>query len=212
MKMGVAVSNEKKRAVYAPDTNFFIQCKNAIDVDWHLVSNADSVLLVVLNEVHREIDRLKSGGNVRRARRAKAISSQLRELIVTGQDEVELRASGPAVSLRLAPRLDPKRMKPDHYDLNSADERIAEEAKTCSDCFFDGGLALLSHDGMPLRAAQLMVCMYAPSQMRGSCHQSQANKIGPSRSSMIDWQHWRGKRRALNFALTTKPLTASLEN
>lgn len=156
------MSTNKKRAVYAPDTNFFIQCKDAAEIDWSLVSDADSVLLVVLNEVHREIDRLKSGGNTRRARRAKAISSQLRGLIMSGQEATELRASGPAVFLSLAPRLDAKRGKPDDYDPTSADERIAEEAKACADSFFDGELSLLSHDGMPLRAAQLMGVSVCP--------------------------------------------------
>lgn len=156
------MSSDKKTAIYAPDTNFFIQCKDAAEIDWSLVGDADKVLLVVLNEVHREIDRLKSGGNTRRARRAKAISSQLRSLIVASQEEAELRASGPAVSLRLAPKLDPKRVKPEDYDPSSADERIAEEALACSEGFFEGGLILLSHDGMPLRAAQLMGVQVCP--------------------------------------------------
>lgn len=153
---GLVLNNNKKVAIYAPDTNFFIQCKDAAEIDWSLVSDADKVLLVVLNEVHREIDRLKSGGNTRRARRAKAISSQLRSLIVASQEEAELRASGPVVSLRLAPKLDPRRVRPEDYDSTSADERIAEEAMACSEGFFGGKLTLLSHDGMPLRAAQLM--------------------------------------------------------
>ncbi|HBO2318254.1 PIN domain-containing protein [Pseudomonas aeruginosa] len=154
--------SSKKTVVFAPDTNFFIQCKDAVEIEWSLVSNADKVLLVVLNEVHRELDRLKSGGNTRRARRAKAVSSQLRDLIVSDQEEVELRPSGPAVSLRLAPRLDPQRAKPDGYDAASADERIAEEANACSEEHFDGNLILLSHDGMPLRAAKLMGVQICP--------------------------------------------------
>ncbi|HHM5104700.1 TPA: PIN domain-containing protein [Pseudomonas aeruginosa] len=154
--------SSKKTVVFAPDTNFFIQCKDAVEIEWSRVSNADKVLLVVLNEVHRELDRLKSGGNTRRARRAKAVSSQLRDLIVSDQEEVELRPSDPAVSLRLAPRLDPHRAKPDGYDAASADERIAEEAKACSEEHFDGNLILLSHDGMPLRAAKLMGVQICP--------------------------------------------------
>ena len=156
------MGSDRNTAIYAPDTNFFIQCKDAVEIDWSLVSDADKILLVVLNEVHREIDRLKSGGNTRRARRAKAISSQLRGLIVANQEEAELRASGPSVSIRLAPKLDPKRVKPGDYDPSSADERIAEEALACSEGFFEGGLILLSHDGMPLRAAQLMGVQVCP--------------------------------------------------
>lgn len=152
----------KKVAIYAPDTNFFIQCKDAAEIDWPLVNDAEKIVLVVLNEVHREIDRLKSGGNTRRARRAKVVSSQLRSLIVASQEEVELRAAGPAVSLTLAPRLGPNRVKLDDYDSTSADERIAEEAKACSEAFFNGKLILLSHDGMPLRAAQLMGVQACP--------------------------------------------------
>lgn len=156
------MSGAKKRAIYAPDTNFFIQCKDAVEIDWSLVGDADSVLLVVLNEVHREIDKLKSGGNARRAKRARAISSQLRALIFSSEEEIEVRRSGPAVFLTLAPRQDPTREKPEGFDPNSADERIAEEAKACSDSFFDGELTLLSDDGMPLRAAQLLWMKICP--------------------------------------------------
>lgn len=156
------MSRDKQTTIYAPDTNFFIQCRDAFEIEWSLVSDADKILLVVLNEVHREIDRLKSGGNTRRARRAKAVSSQLRTLIVAGQEEAELRVSGPTVALRLAPKLDPRRSKPEDYDSSSADERIAEEALACSQRHFEGNLILLSHDGMPLRAAQLMGVQVCP--------------------------------------------------
>jgi hypothetical protein len=150
------LTSEIKRAIYAPDTNFFIQCKHPNEIDWSLVNDANEVQLVVINEVHREIDSLKSGGNGRLAKRARTISSQLRGLVVSGEGATEVRRSGPAVYLRLAPRLDPFREKPNGFDPTSADERIAEEAKACSDGFFHGELVLLSHDGMPLRAAQLM--------------------------------------------------------
>lgn len=148
--------------IYAPDTNFFIQCKDAIEIEWSLVCDAEEVVLVVLNEVHREIDRLKNGGNARRARRAKVISSQLRNLIVASQEQIELKTSAPKVFLKLAPRLNPDRIKPANYDASSADERIAEEAKACGEEAFDGNITLLSHDGMPLRAAQLLGVSICP--------------------------------------------------
>jgi hypothetical protein len=156
------LNREEKTAIYAPDTNFFIQCKDAAELDWSLVSDAENILIVVLDEVHREIDRLKSDGNTRRARRARAISSKLRSLIVDNQEELALRMSSPAVSLRLAPRLDPKKVKPNNYDSTSADERIATEAKVCSEDFFNEKLTILSHDGMPLRSAKMMGLQACP--------------------------------------------------
>lgn len=138
------------RAIYAPDTNFFLQCKDPEHIDWSLVSDATSVLIVVLREVQKEIDQLKSAGNLRRAARARKMSGLLRELISTRAPEKPL---SPNISIALAPRTSLTQPRHELLDLSSADDRVVAESMACSKEFYDGNLVLLTHDMYPLSIA-----------------------------------------------------------
>lgn len=142
------------RAIFAPDTNFFLQCKDADQLDWSLVCEAPSVLIVVLREVQKEIDRLKNGGNTRRSARARKLSTVLRDVIRSGQSEMTIRGGGPVVSIAFAPRLDPDRERPAMLDASSADDRVVEEALACSHAYYNGELVLLTNDMYPLGVAR----------------------------------------------------------
>jgi len=143
-------------AIFAPDTNFFLQCKPPDQLNWSLVTQDISVVLVVVKEVRRELDRHKSGGNERRAKRARRIASQLRNLTAERRDEWVLTSEGAPIRVALtrAASLDPDRSKPAVLDLTFADERIVEEALAASLAQFDGKLTLLSQDMVPLESAQ----------------------------------------------------------
>lgn len=143
-------------AIFAPDTNFFLQCKPPDQLNWSLVTQETSIVLVVVKEVRRELDRHKSGGNERRAKRARRIASQLRNLTVEHREEWVLTSEGAPIRVALAraASLDPNRSKPAILDLTFADERIVEEALAASFAQFDGRLILLSHDMVPLESAQ----------------------------------------------------------
>lgn len=143
-------------AIFAPDTNFFLQCKPPDQLNWSLVTQDTSVVLVVVKEVRRELDRHKSGGNERRAKRARRIASQLRNLTVEHREEWVLTPEGAPIRVALAraASLDPNRSKPAVLDLIFADERIVEEALAASLAQFGGKLTLLSHDMVPLESAQ----------------------------------------------------------
>ena len=66
---------------FAPDTNFFVQCKKADQLAWSDVTVADTIVLIVAKEVQREIDRHKNGGNARRAQRSRDASALFRTFL-----------------------------------------------------------------------------------------------------------------------------------
>lgn len=137
--------------IYAPDTNFFLQCSPADQLDWKQVTQADEVVLLVVREVRKELDRLKSGGNARRSKRARAASSMLRRLTTEHLEELVLKAAGPRLVLRTAPRPSPDSL-PANFQIDSADERVVAEAYAAS-ASTENGLTFLSHDTVPLEDA-----------------------------------------------------------
>ena len=137
--------------IFAPDTNFFLQCHPADKIDWTQVTQAPDVVLLVVREVRKELDRLKSGGNQRRAKRARAASGLLRRLSTEGLQELELRASGPRVTLRTAPRPAVSALPAD-YLVETSDDRIVAEVFATQDTD-EGGVTFLSHDSVPLEDA-----------------------------------------------------------
>lgn len=140
-------------ACFVPDTNVFLQCRPLAEVDWREVTSDETVELVVVAQVYRELDRLKQGTSARRVRRARRWLELLRPVALGECDEVVLRERAPRVVLRLAPRLRPGALDGSVLDLEIADERIVAEALA----FAQGGVAdvgVLSDDGMALRAAR----------------------------------------------------------
>ena len=66
---------------YFVDTNLFIQCHPLEQLDWSPWHTFDEVRLIVSNPVLREIDRLKTTGNDRAGRRARAASAMFRQML-----------------------------------------------------------------------------------------------------------------------------------
>lgn len=99
---------------YAPDTNFFFHAKSPDQLPWQEMTSAGRVELIVLDEVMRELDRHKSNGNSRSAKRAREAFTKLDPLIDDELEEVVIRSSGPQVVWRLAPFMDPSRSKARH--------------------------------------------------------------------------------------------------
>jgi hypothetical protein len=137
--------------IYAPDTNFFLQCQPPGQINWRLVTSDDEVVLLVVREVRKELDRLKSGGNQRRSKRARSASASLRRFTAEGVNEVELRATQPRVVLRIAPR-PAEDEYPSGFRIESSDERIVAEAYAAL-AAIGTELTFLSHDTVPLEDA-----------------------------------------------------------
>lgn len=137
--------------IFIPDTNFFLQCKPADKIDWEQVTQETEIVLLVVREVRKELDRLKSGGNQRRSKRARTVSATLRRLTSEGLQEIELRASGPRVILRAAPRPALSALPPE-YRIETADDRIVAEAYAAHEAA-NVEATFLSHDSVPLEDA-----------------------------------------------------------
>jgi hypothetical protein len=137
---------------YAPDTNFFFHAKSPDQLPWQDMTSASRIEVIVLDEVMRELDRHKSNGNSRSAKRARDAFTKLDPLIDDELEEVVIRSSGPQVVWRLAPFLDPSRSKPGVLDLSTADGRIVEQAYAVQQAV--GNLAFLSNDRLPRRMAK----------------------------------------------------------
>lgn len=137
--------------IYAPDTNFFLQCDPADQIEWGLVTAEEEVVLLVVREVRKELDRLKSGGNQRRAKRARATSALLRRFISEEIHEIELRTANPRVLLRVAPR-SAADSYPSGYRIDSADERVVADVYAAGVAIGEQ-ITFLSHDTVPLEDA-----------------------------------------------------------
>lgn len=144
--------NESDAAWFAPDSNFFLQCKPASDVDWYLITQATDIRLVVVRTVQREIDELKGGGNARRASRARATSGLFKRVLQSSDGVIVLREKGPRVSIELGPRLPADRPERPGLDLSLHDDQIVDQAletATLMDC----ALHLLTGDTGPMQTA-----------------------------------------------------------
>jgi hypothetical protein len=118
--------------VYFPDTNFFFECRKASDLPWHELENVPAqqvsdVRLLVPSAVVTEIERHKSKGNSRTAKRARDASALLRRALESPDRQVELRAANPRVILEL-----PRVVRTDfssfpNLDPAKADHQIAVE-------------------------------------------------------------------------------------
>lgn len=130
--------------IFSPDTNFFLQCRDASDLPWRDLGQQE-IVLIVSRTVLKEIDGLKQDGNGRRAKRARAATARFRAIIKSSNGEVMLSDGEPRVVMRLAPPLAPGRSWPASLDPSIADDRIIEETLALGDLL--GEIPrLLTHD------------------------------------------------------------------
>ena len=147
---------------YFPDTNFFLQCRDARELDWPDVTQDRDVELYIARTVQQEIDRHKGGGNSRRADRARRISGLLRSVLESPDNALVLREERPRVVLKLAPRLNPGRTKNPLLDLSQPDDRIVEEVLCFQEQHAETPVALLTHDVPAMVTARDVDLPYAP--------------------------------------------------
>ncbi len=119
--------------VYFPDTNFFLECRKASDLPWHELEavkgiGKPDIRLIVPSTVITEIDRHKSKGNSRTARRARETSARLRQALTALPDHVaELSPANPRVILTLPPVVKVNFLQFPDLDPTRADHRIVAE-------------------------------------------------------------------------------------
>lgn len=113
------------KALYAPDTNFFLQFRQASDVAWKDLTPADEVELVILLAVLRELDNHNHGPAGRKRRAAERVLKSIRGL-EPGKDVV-LRERNPRVVYRELEPLDFKAEIPAWIDISKPDEAALAE-------------------------------------------------------------------------------------
>lgn len=137
---------------FCPDTNFFLHARAPQELPWSDITQADSVELLIVDEVLEELDSRKHLGNQRVARRAKKLLEKLDPLF-DGAEEVVLRESKPRVGVRLAPALPANRDSPHGLNLDKADGRILEQCQAVGAALGEE-ITFLTNDRRPFMTAQ----------------------------------------------------------
>ena len=134
------------RRVFFSDTNLLLQCRAVESLPWEqLADGASDVLVVIPRTVQTEIDRLKQDGNARRSRRAREVSSRLREMVRANDCRMSFSSGTVAVCLALAGPRSKAAPRPDDLDLEHNDDRIVDEALAWSHVNGEQ-VSLLTHD------------------------------------------------------------------
>lgn len=143
-----------KTAYLVPDTNLFEQCEPLHQLDWLAWADYDEVRVLVTDPVMEEIDRHKAQGNSRVARKSRAFSALLNEILDADQLTKIVREERPRVVLELCPHIAPTASLHPSFDYTRADHRLVgcAHALTAN----HEPLWLLSGDSRP-KAAALMI-------------------------------------------------------
>ena len=144
------------RLILFPDTNVFLQCRALQELLWGDAAQADEIELLIGAPVQEEIDRLKGDGNLRRARRARETNNLFRAALLSSDESLILRESGPKLTLRFAPTLPPNRESAPALDLTRPDDQLLDEVMHFRRT--EPSAQILSGDtGMILRARRLEI-------------------------------------------------------
>jgi hypothetical protein len=143
-----------KTAYLVPDTNLFEQCEPLHQLDWSAWSDYDEVRILVTDPVMEEIDRHKAQGNSRVARKSRAFSALLNEILNADQLTKIVREERPRVLLELCPHVAPTASLHPSFDYTRADHRLVGCAHALA--ADHEPLWLLSGDSRP-KAAALMI-------------------------------------------------------
>lgn len=112
-----------------PDTNLFLQARALKELPWNELGSIREIVILVPRAVQKELSRLKSDGNSRRARRARTATTLLLQAAQATKHTTTLRERDPRVTLKL-PLPTKLSALPDDLDLANPDDRIIAEAIT----------------------------------------------------------------------------------
>lgn len=139
-----------------PDTNFFIQCQEASQLNWsRLFPGEELIVLVIPKAVADEIDRQKQDGNVRRAKQARKANSFFREIILSETGRVKMKEAQPTVEATFSPPNLASCSLPEFLDLGRNDDQIIAEILRYKATKPEQEPSLLTHDTNPMRTAKL---------------------------------------------------------
>lgn len=124
------------------------------------MSGFEAIELVLTRPVQAELDSLKGNGNGRRASRARAASTLMRELLASEDGTKRLRNSSPVVDLRLDTRLrvDPSAADVLHYE--ERDDQLVGTVLGFQKAKPDSAVRLLTNDTGPMASAKTVGVTY----------------------------------------------------
>ncbi|MCY4427842.1 MAG: PIN domain-containing protein [Halieaceae bacterium] len=137
---------------YFVDTNLFIQCHPLEQLDWSPWHKFEQVRLIVSSPVLREIDLLKTKGNNRVGRRARAASAMFRGMI----DETHklVRDECPRVVLSVEPQHTYNRDLEGRLNYQERDDQLLGIIHEFVRSNPSSDVRLLTHDTTPMYTAQ----------------------------------------------------------
>ena len=115
---------------YFTDTNFFFECRKASDLPWRElpgVAQNEEIQLIIPAAVVTEIERHKSKGNSRTAKRARDASALLRKALESRDHRTEIRGVNPRVTVEIPPPIKVDFSRFPNLDPGRADHQIAAE-------------------------------------------------------------------------------------
>lgn len=141
-------STNRKR--YVPDTGMFLQCLPFDQLDWSLLTPATEIDLHVTSTVITELDKHKSDGNKRRAKRARNAIRSINKIIDDPANGILISSETLKLTVHLPSKLtDADREKIEQY--TEPDRRIVEEVRMLVKLV--GSIEIIAADaGMRLRA------------------------------------------------------------
>ena len=139
-----------------PDTNLFIQCRALGELGWTAWKEFDEVHLIVSRPVQSEIDKHKNQGGARLARRAKAATSLLREILGDEAGHKVVREAGPTVKLFIRLELKENPDLSDRLDYREPDDRLVRTADAFLQQNPDTDARILTHDTGPMASARMV--------------------------------------------------------
>jgi len=145
-----------------PDTNLFVQCRPLVELGWDQWSDYSEVLVIVCRAVQTEIDQHKNRGNDRLARRARATSSQFRDLILGTAGLEIVRKAGPSVRLKIMPDLRPSKELEDRLDYSDRDNQLVGTIAAYVRDHPGLDVRLLTDDTGPMATARMVGVSVAP--------------------------------------------------
>jgi hypothetical protein len=116
---------------FFPDTNLFFECRKASDLPWRElpgVAQDEDIRLIVPAAVVTEIERHKSKGNSRTAKRARDASALLRKALESPDHRTEIRNANPRVILEIPPPIKVDFSPLQNLDPGRPDHLLAEYA------------------------------------------------------------------------------------
>ncbi len=134
------------------DTNLFIQCLPLEQLDWSPWDRFEEVRLIVTSPVLREVDHLKTKGNDRVGKRARAASAMFREMLHDAHKLVY--AERPRVILSVEPQHAYDRSLEGRLNYRERDDQLLGTVYGFAQSNPSSDVRLLTHDTTPLYMAK----------------------------------------------------------